>query len=79
MLSIDTLYEIKPLLDPDMRMTDEEFMIRSLQNIAASIPEYSSCVIIPSDAEVIARKRKKKSLILMYLYKPIKYGKIKYY
>ena len=62
MLSIDTLYEIKPLLDPDMRMTDEEFMIRSLQNIARSIPEYSSRVIIPSDAEIIARKRKEKEL-----------------
>ena len=62
MLSIDTLYEIKPLLDPDMRMSDEEFMIRSLQNIARSIPEYSSCVIIPSDAEIITRKRKEKEL-----------------
>ncbi len=62
MLSVDTLYEIKPLLDPDMRMSDEEFMIRSTQYILKSIPEYSPYVVIPSDKEVIARKRKEKEL-----------------
>lgn len=62
MLSVDTLYEIKPLLDPDMRMSDEEFMTRSTQYILKSIPEYSPYVVIPSDKEVIARKRKEKEL-----------------
>ena len=62
LLSVDTLYEIKPLLDPDMRMSDEEFMERSLQHIARAIPEYSPYVVIPSDKEVITRKRKEKEL-----------------
>ena len=62
MLSVDTLYEIKPLLDPDMRMSDEEFMTRSTQYILKSIPKYSPYVVIPSDKEVIARKRKEKEL-----------------